>query len=301
MRIGMVIGLHGSAGAAPRWTDIRDDVVAAERVGFDLAVVEDGLLYRDDSGAVGFWEAISIAGAICAATTRIQVGHSVINAPYRSAALIAKIAETLDEIAAGRYVLGIGLGNTLDYPQFGMHADQRYSRFAESIQIIQSLLRTGRADFDGRYQFAHEAELLPRGPRPGGPPIVIAARGPRMMELTARYADGWNWWSAGAVDLAELRGIIDDLERVCVTVGRDPQTLPRSIDLYSLDPCGVGAEGEGAITGTPQKIADQLLQVAELGFDEVRCNVLAGHGRADRQQAIEALAGVVEAVHAHAG
>lgn len=145
MRIGIVIGLHGTVEAAPTWTQVRNQVVAAERIGFDLAVIEDALLYRDDDGAVGYWESVSMAGALCAATSRIEIGHSVINAPYRSAALMAKITESLDEISGGRFFLGIGLGNTMDYDQFGILADRRYSRFAEAIQIIHRLLRTGRA------------------------------------------------------------------------------------------------------------------------------------------------------------
>jgi alkanesulfonate monooxygenase SsuD/methylene tetrahydromethanopterin reductase-like flavin-dependent oxidoreductase (luciferase family) len=297
VRIGIVIGLHGSPGHAPSWVHVRDEVLLAEQAGFDLAVVEDALLYRDDDGVVGYWEAVSIAGAICAATSRIEVGHSVINAPYRSAGLIAKIAETLDEIAGGRFILGIGLGNTLDYDQFGIRADQRYSRFAESIAIIHALLKTGRADFDGRFQFAREAELVPRGPRPAGPPIVIAARGPKMMRLAAGYADGWNWWSAGPPDLSELRAILDDLDRTCAAVGRDGVTLRRSLDLYSLDPCGVSSEAGQAITGSAQEIAAQILRLGALGLDEIRCNLVSGEAPGGRRRAIEAMAPVVAAVH----
>lgn len=297
MRIGIVIGLHGSATEAPRWRQLRDEIEAAENAGFDLAVVEDALLYRDDDGAVGYWESVSIAGAVCATTSRIEVAHSVLNAPYRSAALVAKIAETLDEIAGGRFTLGIGLGNTLDYEQFGIPADQRYSRFSESIEIIHALLKTGRADFDGRFQFARQAELVPRGPRPTGPPVVIAARGPRMMELAARYADGWNWWSAAPLDLEELRAIVAEVDHACAVVGRPPRTLRRSLDLYSVDPLNVGATTDRALSGTAGEIAADLLRLRDMGFDEVRCNVLARSAPHGRCRAIEALAGVVELVH----
>jgi alkanesulfonate monooxygenase SsuD/methylene tetrahydromethanopterin reductase-like flavin-dependent oxidoreductase (luciferase family) len=299
VKIGVVIGLHGAPGRTPTWLQVRDEVRAAEAVGFDTAVVEDALLYRDDDGVVGYWESVSIAGAICAATSRIEVGHSVINAPYRSAAIIAKIAETLDEIAGGRFILGIGLGNTMDYEQFGVPADQRFARFAEAIQIVHALLRTGRADFDGRHQFARGAELLPRGPRPQGPPIVIAARGPKMMDLAARYADGWNWWSAGPPDLAELSNLLRELDRRCATADRDPSTLRRSLDVYSVDPLGLGPADE-VIAGDPDRIAGALLELAALGFEEVRCN-LAGESANDRLRSIEAMAGVVTALHADAG
>jgi alkanesulfonate monooxygenase SsuD/methylene tetrahydromethanopterin reductase-like flavin-dependent oxidoreductase (luciferase family) len=295
MRIGLIIGLHGSSSRAPRWSSVRDQALAAEREGFDLAVIEDALLYRDDDGTIGYWEAVSMAGAMCAATTSITIGHSVLNTPYRSAGLTAKIAETLDEISGGRFFLGIGLGNTIDYRHFGVAADKRYSRFAEAIEIIHDLLRSGRADFEGTYQFARDAELVLRGPRANGPPIIIAARGPKMLRLTARFADGWNWWSGGKPDAEELGSLAGEMDRACHEVGRDPATLRRSLDVYSVDPLGKGAAAGDVISGRSEEIAEQLLQLGALGFDELRCNLVSdGHG--DQRRAIEAMAEVVSMV-----
>ena len=297
MRIGIVIGLHGAREQAPTWAQLREEARAAEDAGFDLAVVEDALLYRDDDGVVGYWESVSIAGALCAITSRMEIGHSVINAPYRPAGLVAKIAETLDEVSGGRFILGLGLGNTMDYDQFGIRAEQRYSRFAEAVQIIHALLRTGHADFEGEYHAARQAELVPRGPRPQGPPIVIAARGPKMMELTVRYADGWNWWSAGPPDLDALRGMLDELDRRCSTLGRDPATLSRSLDLYSLDPLGTVRAPDQVISGGVDEIAATLLSLTQLGFNEIRCNVVPADDAVERLRAISALGAVAEAVH----
>lgn len=301
MRIGIIIGIHGREGEAPRWAHVRDQVLAAERVGFDLAVIEDALLYPDDKGpSTGYWESVSMAGAMAAVTSRIEIGHSVINAPYRSAGLTAKIAETLDEISGGRFLLGIGLGNTPDYEHFGVHADTRYSRFAETIEIIHGLLRTGRVDFDGTYQFARQSELIPRGPRPEGPPIVIAGKGPKMLRLTARFADGWNWWCIGRPDLEALRLLVAELERACEEVGRDPATLRRTLDVYSVDPLGTFSGSEEPIAGSPVEIGGALLRFGELGFDEVRCNVFPVDSLEALPTAIEALGGAVERVHAGA-
>jgi alkanesulfonate monooxygenase SsuD/methylene tetrahydromethanopterin reductase-like flavin-dependent oxidoreductase (luciferase family) len=298
MRIGIIIGLHGREGEAPGWTSVRDQVRAAEAVGFDLAVIEDALLYSSDEGSEGYWESVAMAGAMAAATSRIEIGHSVINAPYRSAALTAKIAETLDEISGGRFFLGIGLGNTPDYEQFGMKADHRFSRFAETIQIVHSLLKTGEVDHGGVYQSARGAKLVPRGPRPNEVPIIIAGKGPKMLRLTARYADGWNWWSVGAPDLDVLRPIVADLERACDEVGRDSPTLRRTLDFYSVDPLGTFSGPEEATGGTPTKIAEAILRFEPLGFDEVRVNVYPTDSVETLPAAIEALQPVVDRVHA---
>jgi alkanesulfonate monooxygenase SsuD/methylene tetrahydromethanopterin reductase-like flavin-dependent oxidoreductase (luciferase family) len=267
-------------------------------VGFDLAVLEDALLYRQDDGQhIGYWESVSMVAALAATTARIEIGHSVINAPYRSAALTAKIAETLDEISGGRFFLGIGLGNTPDYDHFGMRADHRYSRFEEAIRIIHSLLRTGEADVDGTYQSAKDASMVLRGPRPEGPPIVIAAKGPKMLRLTARYADGWNWWSYGQPDLEALRSIVRDLDAACAEVGRDPATLHRTLDVYSLDPIGTFSGPEEPIRGDVDEVADTLLRFTDLGFDELRVNVFPVADPDALPKAVEALADVVARVH----
>ncbi len=299
MRVGIIVSLHGTEGSTPGWPLIREQVATAERIGCDLAVLADAMLYRaEDGDHTGYWESVSMAAALAAATDRIELGHSVINAPYRSAALTAKIAETIDEISSGRFFLGIGLGNTPDYDQVGVRADHRYSRFEETIQVIHRLLRTGTAAFEGHYQFARDAALVPRGPRPAGPPIVIAAKGPRMLRLAARYADGWNWWIWGDPDPERLRPIADELDRACEEVGRDPGTLARSLDVYSLDPIG-RFTGTEAIGGSPDESAEMLLRYRDLGFDEVRLNMYPVDDMERLPGAVEALAPVVE--HLHAG
>jgi len=102
-----------------------------------MFVFEDALLYLGEKGADGVWESVSIAAALAAVTDRIHLGQSVINSPYRSPAMTAKIGDTIDEISGGRYVLGIGAGNTpdSDYEAFGFPTDKRFSRFAQSSPI----------------------------------------------------------------------------------------------------------------------------------------------------------------------
>ncbi len=304
MRIGLYIRLFGRPGTQPpppTWGSIRDQAIAAEAAGFDLVVFEDGLLYPDDDGNMGIWEAIATAAGVAAATSTIGIGHAVINNPYRHPALMAKTAETLSEISGGRYTLGIGLGNTPDdYPLFGIGADRRYSRFAEAIQIIHSLLKTGRAEFEGEFYCVPGAELILRGPRAQGPPIVIAGGKPKMLRLAARYGDGWNWWVADAEGVGKLPALIEELGRACEEVGRDPATLRRSIDVFSVAAPGVPEappDGSLQIGGSPDEVAEALLAYAELGFDEVRCNLRAAPD-SPRTEAIAWMAEVVSLVHA---
>ena len=309
MRIGLISRLSGrpdSDTPAPTWESISERATIAETMGFDVFVCEDALLYRGEEDTDGVWESMAIAAAVAATTRRIDLGQSVINSPYRSPAMTAKIADTIDEISGGRFVLGIGAGNTADsdYEAFGFPTDRRYSRFAEAIQIIHGLLKSGAVDFEGEFYTAKQAELVLRGPRPQGPPINIAAGGPKMMQLVARYADAWNWWGWDeTLDQIKvrLRPIIESLEQACQADDRDPSTLGRTFDLFTVVPEGFNRQGgkiEGLdmkqpVTGTSEEIASYILSLADLGFEEVRCEVYP-----KTAAAVEAMQPVVEIVHA---
>ncbi len=304
MRIGLITPLHGAPDEpdTPTWPGISALAADAEEGGFDSFVVEDALLYRGDQGSNGCWESVSVVAALAATTSRIAVGHSVLNTPYRSPAMLAKIAETLDEISGGRYLFALGAGNTpdSDYEAFGFPTDKRYSRFAEAIQVIHALLRTGHADFSGEYHSAKDAELVLRGPRPQGPPIHVAASGPRMLRLVARYADAWNWWGWNETPerLAErMRPLVDELARACEAEGRDPGEIERTYDWYTVVPPGFPVPEElgmeHPVTGSAEAIAESLLGLRDLGFSEVRCDLAPR-----TSEALEAMRPVVEILHA---
>jgi alkanesulfonate monooxygenase SsuD/methylene tetrahydromethanopterin reductase-like flavin-dependent oxidoreductase (luciferase family) len=296
MRIGTAITLQGTGDdASATWDGVRDEALTAERIGCDIVVVEDALSYPDPHGTVGLWESVVIMGALAAATSTVALGHSVVNAVYRSPAHLAKIAETLDEVSCGRYTLGLGCGNTPDedYAAFGFPPDHRVSRFEEGLQIVHGLLKDGEVDFHGRYHSAEHAQMVLRGPRPQGPPIVVAGGGPRMMRLAARYADGWNWWALPHPDPADIRRTLTEIDRACQEQGRDPASLTKSLDLYlPVTPPGTTDE-PGA-----EQTAEALLAFGSMGVDEVRCYLPRRPTAAETVGDVAAFGDVVHAVHA---
>lgn len=274
--------------------------MAAEKAGFDMFVFEDALLYRSESKTNGVWESMAIAAALAASTSRIEFGQSVVNSPYRSAALTASIATTLDEISGGRYVLGLGAGNTADsdYEAFGFPTDKRFSRFQEAIQIIHALLRKGRIDFEGEYHSARDSELILRGPRRLGPKLNIAAGGPKMLRLVARYADQWNWWGwdESITEMSDrLTPLIGTLNRACESEGRKPTDIVRTFDYYAVLAPGFSddmPDFDKAVGGTVAEISEFILAIGELGFSEVRIDVYP-----KTVSAVEAMEPVVAQVH----
>src|SRR5687768_17318302 len=199
-------------GETARWTDILAMTKMAEAVGFDSVWVTDHLIHRSETETRGPWECWSLLSAIAAVTERVEIGPLVLCAGFRNPALLAKMADTVEEISGGRLILGLGAGwNEPEYRAFGYPFDHRVDRFEEALTIIGGLLRDGHIDFEGQYYRARNCELRPRGPRPNGPPIMIGTTGKRMLELTARHADQWNVWFGPIDNSAEkLKTLLQD-------------------------------------------------------------------------------------------
>ena len=167
----------------PRWNDLKAMTQYAEAAGFDSIWVPDHLVVDWPDARYGQWECWSVLSALAAITTRIQIGSLVVCTGFRNPALLARMADTLDEISSGRLILGLGAGwHEPEFRAFGYPFDHRVDRFEEALRIIRTLLRTGRIDFKGKYYEARECELRSCGPRREGPPIMIGGpsrRGPQ--------------------------------------------------------------------------------------------------------------------------
>jgi alkanesulfonate monooxygenase SsuD/methylene tetrahydromethanopterin reductase-like flavin-dependent oxidoreductase (luciferase family) len=226
MRVGLVMPIadqDGAGGTAPSYGLIRALAKAADDGGLDSIWVCDHLLSQSDGATTGIHECWTILSALAEATSRVQLGSIVMCTSFRNPALLAKMAGTLDHVSDGRLILGVGCGwHEPEYEAFGFPFDHRVGRFEEALTVILALIREGRADFEGRWVQARDAVLLP----PARPdiPILIAAKRPRMLELTARHADAWNlaWFGEPSERFETIRA---DLAAACATVERDPSTL----------------------------------------------------------------------------
>ena len=276
MKVGFILPLGESPalGRPPSYGEIRGQALQAEAAGFDSVWVYDHLIYRfPDRPQFGIHECWSILSGLAEATERVELGTLVVCALWRNPALLAKMAITVDEISNGRLILGLGAGwHEPEFAAFGYPFDHLASRFEEALQIIVPLLKEGKVDFQGKYFSAPNCEMLPRGSRPGGPPVLVASKGPQMMRLTARYADLWNTaWFGRAEAIAERRA---DMERACAEVGRDPSTLEITVGVN----VALGDQGQDSpnaqdpdrvLRGSPEEIADQLRAYSDLGVTHV--------------------------------
>jgi len=252
-----------------------------EELGFDSIWYGDHLLFRrpGDPEPRGPWECWTMLAALAAATERVELGPLVASTSFHAPAMLAKKAATIDEISGGRLILGLGAGwNETEYTAFGFPFDHRIGRFEEAFTIIRTLLRDGVIDFQGTWFSARDCEIRPRGPRPGGPPILLGSNGERMLAIGAPYIDGWNSWFADTGNrpegVAPLRAKVDAAARAA---GRDPAAIERTVAVLVRLPGGKGrAQADPTMAPVPplegdaETIAEALRAYAREGITHVQ-------------------------------
>jgi probable F420-dependent oxidoreductase len=274
MKLGLIPSIDEGDfnGQTAHFSDLRDTAVAAEQAGFDSLWLADHLIFRfPNRDEQGMWEVFTFLSALAAVTSRVQLGPLVACTSFRNPALLAKMADSIDEISNGRFILGLGAGwHEPEYRAFGFPFDHLASRFEEALQIILPLLREGHVDFDGKYYQARSTVLRPRGPSKAGPPIMIGAGRPRMLELTARYADAWNTtgWRQGVDHIASK---YPALLEACRKVGRDPATIEftAAVGVKLLAPGESKPANAPELTGTPEAVAEMLRKFVDIGLQHL--------------------------------
>ena len=269
MRIGVTLPLAGGDspdGHTPTFEETLAFARQAEAAGLDSVWVFDHLLFRyagqPDEGIREAWTTLA---ALAPVVPRVELGALVMCSSFRNPGLMAKMAATLDDLAGGRLILGLGSGwHDAEYEAFGFPTDHRVGRFAEDLEIAARLLRGETVTYEGRWRSVADAALVP--PPARGVPILVAAEGPRMLRLTATWADAWNAAWFGAAD-GRLRALLVELDAACRAVDRDPATLRRTVGIRIHEPGGVsvGASGLGADTDRLAALFDDL---AALGIDD---------------------------------
>ena len=279
MKIGLalIIAERRELKRAYNYQETREFALQAEEAGFDSLWLYDHLLYRQEGDAtIGIWECWTFLSALADATHKVELGTLVACNSFRNPALLAKMAITLDEVSNGRLILGVGAGwNKAEYEAFGYPYDHRVSRFEEALQIIRPLLKEGRVDFTGKYYQVKDCEIRPSGPRPGGPPLMVGCGEPRMLRLTAKYADLWNIGYLGQVDT--LNKHRQDMLLACQDTGRDPATLGITVMIALYYP-RLAPEPSGfdypPLTGTPTQLAKAMLAYEKAGVEHLMFHLI---------------------------
>jgi alkanesulfonate monooxygenase SsuD/methylene tetrahydromethanopterin reductase-like flavin-dependent oxidoreductase (luciferase family) len=224
------------------------------------------------------WEGPTIISAMAAMTSRMRIGLMVAGNTYRNPGILAKIACTIDHISNGRMELGMGSGHTetehrmYDIPYYTR--GKRLRMFAESAQIIRSLVRNETTTFDGEYYHFKDARCEPK-PLQQPFPLLVGGIGEQLsMRIVAESADIWNNWTSPSPE--EYAPKLGALRNHCADVGRDVNDIRKSIHIKPV----IGetdtaiaeqirnGDGRHRSQGTPDQMVETLLQYCALGVGD---------------------------------
>jgi F420-dependent oxidoreductase-like protein len=269
------------------WPAFRDAALAAESSGWDSIWTWDHLFAIFGPWEQPIFEGWSVLAGLAPVTSKVRLGLMVGANTFRSPGHTAKLATTLDHLSGGRAILGIGGAwferehDGLGIP-FGSGFGERLDRLDESVMLMRRLLDGERFSHEGAFYTMHDAICEPR-PIQAHLPILVGGSGPRKtLRTVARRADAWN--TSGTVE--EVRGKLDILAEHCGDVGRDIETIEKTVSFPTLlrdDPAEAatafgsllaanGADDAGAsalLLCSPTEAADRIRPYQEMGFSTV--------------------------------
>jgi phthiodiolone/phenolphthiodiolone dimycocerosates ketoreductase len=231
----------------PPFTVSRITARIADRVGFDsywlidhfMGVIPRGMWSKQLTPAARFvkdpeefFDPFVVLGGLAQRTKRIRLGTAVTDAVRLHPATIARAALTLQHVSKGRFILGIGAGERENTEPYGIPLTKAVSRFAEALKVIR-LLWSSRdpVTFDGEFFPLKDAALALRPYLKRPPPVWVAARGPRMLEITGRYADGW---LPHTMSPDRYGDALARVRAAATAVGRDPASITPGLVMTGL-------------------------------------------------------------------
>lgn len=247
--------------------DVRDPVakyetmsrcaLEAESAGFDAAFLYDHFHTVPDPVPESVFECWTSMAALARDTRRIRLGQMVTCNGYRPPSLLAKMASCVDVISNGRLILGIGAGwYEHEYEAYGYDypdTPERLRMLREALQVIKAMWTEDAARFDGRYYRLRGAINEPKPVQKPHPPIWIGGGGERVtLKLVAQHGDACNL----RADLDTVRRKLDVLRGHCEAVGRDYDSVLKTVEFYAI--LGDRREVDRVIAGTARRIGRDL-------------------------------------------
>jgi probable F420-dependent oxidoreductase len=241
---------------------------AADEAGFHyIAVCDHVAIPRplDERMGTAWWDTVATLGWLAGITSRVRLLSHVYVPAYRHPLVVAKAFATLDTVSGGRIVMGVGAGHVEgEFDLLGVPFAQRGARLDEAIDALRAAFADEYPTLPGPTWTASGAGQRPRPIQPGGPPIWVGGSSPAAMRRAATRGDGW--LPQGPID----REIVDRIRRLRAEAGR-----PEAFDLGALvGPVYVGDPGWDlggpALTGPPEKIAEGLAWLRDLGVGQAQ-------------------------------
>jgi F420-dependent oxidoreductase-like protein len=207
----------------------------AEQAGFDGVWLYDHFHTVPTPQLEAVFECWTSMAALARDTSTIRLGQMVTCNSYRPPSLLAKMASCIDVMSHGRLILGIGAGwYQHEYEAYGYEypdTPDRLRMLRESLQVIKAMWTQAEATFDGRFYKIRGAINEPKPVQKPHPPIWIGGGGEKVtLKLVAQYGDACNF----NADVATVQHKLEVLREHCVTVGRDYDSILKTLEFYTI-------------------------------------------------------------------
>jgi alkanesulfonate monooxygenase SsuD/methylene tetrahydromethanopterin reductase-like flavin-dependent oxidoreductase (luciferase family) len=216
------------------WDEMRNLWIEAEESGFQSLWGFDHLGQIDGAHCT---EAYTTVSALASQTHHARIGVLVTSVGYRHPALLANVIATLDHITNGRVELGLGAGSKgfgeADYKAYGLeypesHKD-RIKRLDEACTVLRDLWTKEGIDFRGQFYTLRSAACGIKPIQKPHPRIIVGGASTRILGVAAHRAQEWN---ISTQDPARFRSLNSKLDKECISIGRDPKGLERSVQIF---------------------------------------------------------------------
>jgi len=301
MKIGLMIGTPATAVVDARQT---------EQFGFDYVACGEHLFFH---GPVP--NSLAVLAAAAGATSRVRLVSAVTLLPLYPAALVAKLAATIDVVSGGRFELGVGAGgeSPAEFDAAGVDVSARFRRTEEGLHVIRRLFTGEAVTYRGEFATLTGVALDPPPVQPGGPPVWLGGRGKGALRRAGRHADVWMPYM---VDAAGVRRGLEQVRLTAADHGRGPDAVSAALFAWiAVDQDADWARGIGTATvsaaynqdftaladryllvGEPSHMTARLADFAAAGVETVILQIAATDD-ADRQRIVNTLAEHLPTLH----
>lgn len=267
----------------------------AESLGFDSIWVGDSIVAKPRH------EPLTLLAAVAARTKRVELGTAVLLPALRNPVVLAHQVATLDQIAEGRVILGVGIAADAppihaEFTATGVPFEKRVGRMMEGLRLCKALWTGEPVTWDGRWTLKDQ-KVGPKPWREGGPPIWVGSRVRAGMERTGRHFDGWFPTGPDAAAFKEQMAVVceaaekagrnpDDIARAAyltVRIDDDSKAASRHIDGFLENYYGIPAErlrkAQACFAGSESAAAQWLQGFIDAGVQHLMIRAAGDHER----------------------
>jgi probable F420-dependent oxidoreductase len=176
-------------------------------------------------------------------TSTLKLGTGICLVGERDPIVLAKQVATLDQLTAGRVLLGVGAGwNREEMRNHGVDPDQRWGVVRERVEAMKRIWTEEQAEYHGRYVDFDPLFSWPKPVQKPYPPVLVGGSGKTVLDRVLAYGDGW--MPGHQRDLAALAARIDELQERAASAGRDP--IP--VTIFSANPARLETYAEMGVS-----------------------------------------------------